>query len=61
VSYVPHVPYVPTPEKVVRKMLEIANAGPEDIVYDLRCGDGRIIVTAAKSFMLKSCWSRNKR
>lgn len=53
VSYVPHVPYVPTPEKVVRKMLEIAKAGPEDIVYDLGCGDGRIIVTAAKEFHVK--------
>jgi len=53
VSYVPHVPYVPTPERVVKKMLEIAKAGPEDIVYDLGCGDGRIIVTAAKEFNVK--------
>jgi len=53
VSYVPHVPYVPTPEAVVKKMLEIAKAGPEDIVYDLGCGDGRIIITAAKDFNVK--------
>lgn len=52
-SYVPHVPYVPTPEVVVKKMLEIAKAGPEDIVYDLGCGDGRIIITAAKDFNVK--------
>ncbi|NON61875.1 protein-lysine N-methyltransferase [Acidianus sp. RZ1] len=52
-SYIPHVPYVPTPERVVRKMLEIAKAGPEDVIYDLGCGDGRIVVTAAKDFNVK--------
>ncbi|AWR97618.1 methyltransferase domain-containing protein [Acidianus sulfidivorans JP7] len=52
-SYVPHVPYVPTPEKVVRKMLEVAKAGPEDVVYDLGCGDGRIVIAAAKEFNVK--------
>ncbi|MCY0858969.1 MAG: protein-lysine N-methyltransferase [Sulfolobaceae archaeon] len=52
-SYVPHVPYVPTPEKVVEKMLEIAGVGPEDIVYDLGAGDGRIVITAAKKFNAK--------
>ncbi|MUM64096.1 methyltransferase domain-containing protein [Acidianus infernus] len=52
-TYTPHVPYVPTPEPVVRKMLEIAKVGPEDIVYDLGCGDGRIVITAAKEFNAK--------
>ncbi|AAK40871.1 class I SAM-dependent methyltransferase [Saccharolobus solfataricus] len=52
-SYVPHVPYVPTPEKVVRRMLEIAKASQDDIVYDLGCGDGRIIITAVKDFNVK--------
>lgn len=52
-SYVPHVPYVPTPEKVVRKMLELAKVGPDDIVYDLGCGDGRIIISAVKDFSAK--------
>ena len=52
-SYVPHVPYVPTPEKVVKKMLEIAKAGANDIVYDLGCGDGRIIISAVKDFNVK--------
>jgi tRNA G37 N-methylase Trm5 len=52
-SIVPHVPYVPTPEKVVEKMLEIASVGPEDIVYDLGCGDGRIVITAVKKFNVK--------
>ena len=43
----PDMPYVPTPPYVVEEMLEIARVGPNDIVYDLGCGDGRIIITAA--------------
>ena len=42
------VPYVPTPDKVVARMLEIAQVGPNDIVYDLGSGDGRIVITAAR-------------
>jgi SAM-dependent methyltransferase len=42
------VVYVPTPQKVVDKMLEIAKVTSTDVVYDLGCGDGRIVVTAAK-------------
>jgi SAM-dependent methyltransferase len=42
------VPYVPTPQPVVDKMLEMAQVKDGDVVYDLGCGDGRIIVTAAK-------------
>lgn len=42
------VPYVPTPQKVVEGMLDLANVGKGDIVYDLGCGDGRIVITAAK-------------
>ncbi len=52
-SSYPSVPYVPSPDKVVRRMLEIAKVGQEDIVYDLGAGDGRIIVTAAKDFRAK--------
>lgn len=44
------VPYVPTPETVVEKMLELAQVGPEDVVYDLGSGDGRIVITAAKKY-----------
>ncbi len=44
---------MPTPEKVVLKMLEVAKVGPEDIVYDLGCGDGRIIIAAVKNFGAK--------
>lgn len=40
--------YVPTPQAVVEKMLEMVKVGPDDIVFDLGCGDGRIICTAAK-------------
>jgi SAM-dependent methyltransferase len=40
--------YVPTPQKVVDKMLELAKVTSSDVVYDLGCGDGRIVVTAAK-------------
>jgi SAM-dependent methyltransferase len=42
------VPYVPTPQEVVNKMLDLAKVGKNDTVYDLGCGDGRIVITAAK-------------
>jgi SAM-dependent methyltransferase len=42
------VVYVPTPNDVVEKMLELAKVAKNDVVYDLGCGDGRIVVTAAK-------------
>lgn len=44
----PDVPYVPTPQVVVDKMLDMAQVGKGDMVYDLGCGDGRIVITAAK-------------
>lgn len=43
-------PYVPTPMVVVEKMLEMAKVTNADILYDLGCGDGRIVITAAKKF-----------
>jgi SAM-dependent methyltransferase len=42
------VPYVPTPQPVVNKMLEMGKVSRRDVLYDLGCGDGRIVVTAAK-------------
>jgi SAM-dependent methyltransferase len=42
------VPYVPTPEAVVEKMLDMAKVGPKDVVYDLGSGDGRIVIAAAR-------------
>jgi SAM-dependent methyltransferase len=44
------VPYVPTPQVVVDEMLKMANVTKDDKLYDLGCGDGRIVVTAAKNF-----------
>ena len=43
-------PYVPTPADVVDRMLSFAKVGPNDIVYDLGCGDGRIVIAAAKKY-----------
>ena len=43
------VPYVPTPQEVVERMLQIARVGKKDVLFDLGCGDGRIVVTAAKT------------
>jgi SAM-dependent methyltransferase len=44
----PDVPYVPTPPAVVRRMLVMANVTRRDTVYDLGCGDGRIVIAAAR-------------
>lgn len=44
----PEVPYVPTPENVVAEMLRLAEVAKDDLLYDLGCGDGRIVVTAAE-------------
>jgi len=44
------VPFVPTPEPVVEGMLDLAGVTKDDIVYDLGCGDGRIVITAAKKY-----------
>jgi len=53
-SKTPDVIYVPTPQPVVDKMLEVAKVKKGDIVYDLGCGDGRIVVTAAKKYGTKA-------
>ncbi|MBI2686453.1 MAG: methyltransferase domain-containing protein [Acidobacteria bacterium] len=49
----PDVPYVPTTEAAVREMLKLAKVQKSDIVYDLGCGDGRIVITAAKEYGTK--------
>jgi len=46
----PDVPYVPTTEEAVRAMLKLADVKKADIVYDLGCGDGRIVIAAAKTY-----------
>jgi SAM-dependent methyltransferase len=48
------VPYVPTPEKVVEGMLELAKVGPKDVVYDLGSGDGRIPIAAARRYGVRA-------
>jgi SAM-dependent methyltransferase len=50
----PDVVYVPTPYDVVAKMLEVAGVKKGDVVYDLGCGDGRIVVAAAKKYGVKA-------
>jgi ubiquinone/menaquinone biosynthesis C-methylase UbiE len=47
------VPFVPTNEKVVEAMLKLAAVKEGETVYDLGCGDGRIVITAVKQFKAK--------
>src|SRR6201995_1927656 len=49
----PAVPFVPTPEQAVEAMLKLADVKSTDVVYDLGCGDGRIVVAAAKNFVAR--------
>ena len=49
-----HVPFVPTPEVVVRRMLSVADVRPGELVYDLGAGDGRILSSAVKDFDAKA-------
>lgn len=44
----PDVPYEPTPQPMVDRMLALAGVSADDLLYDLGCGDGRIVITAAK-------------
>jgi len=44
------VPYVPTPQDVVEKMLDLAKVTSDDVVYDMGSGDGRIVITAAQKY-----------
>jgi precorrin-6B methylase 2 len=50
----PDVIYVPTPENVVQEMLKLANVHAGDVLYDLGCGDGRTVVTAAKEYGIRA-------
>jgi len=43
-------PWLPTKRKKIRRMLEIANVQPGELVYDLGCGDGRVLIMAARKF-----------
>ena len=44
----PDVPFEPTPHHVVGEMLKLAKVRADDVVYDLGCGDGRIVIGAAR-------------
>lgn len=44
------VPYVPTPPRAVQDMLKLAEVTQSDILYDLGCGDGRILIEAARTY-----------
>ena len=44
------VPYIPTPPEVAEAMLKLAGVRKADVVYDLGCGDGRIVIMAARKF-----------
>jgi SAM-dependent methyltransferase len=46
-------PYVGSPEHAVDKMLEVANLKPGEVLYDLGCGDGRILIAAASKYKAK--------
>jgi SAM-dependent methyltransferase len=45
-----NAPFVPAPMEVVHTMLQLAEVEPDDLVYDLGCGDGRTIITAARKY-----------
>ncbi len=47
---VPRAPYVATPPDVVDRMLDLAKITSRDVLYDLGCGDGRIVIAAARKF-----------
>lgn len=47
-------PFVPSPEEVIHKMLDMARPTQREVLYDLGCGDGRIVVIAARDYFMKA-------
>ena len=52
-NFIDVTPFVPSPPDIVKRMLEMANVGSSDIVYDIGCGDGRVLIAAVKDFGAK--------
>jgi precorrin-6B methylase 2 len=50
----PDVPYIPTPTEVVSAMLTLADVKPADVLYDLGCGDGRMVIEAARTYGVRA-------
>ncbi|MGO3132454.1 MAG: class I SAM-dependent methyltransferase, partial [Alcaligenes sp.] len=48
------VPFVPSDDRVIDAMLTMAGTGRDDVLYDLGCGDGRIVIAAAKKYLTHS-------
>lgn len=53
-TYSRGAPWTPTPMGKIHKMLSMAEVGPEDLLYDLGCGDGRMVVTAVRHYGAKA-------
>jgi SAM-dependent methyltransferase len=49
----PDIGFIPTPEAAIDTLLELANMTPSDVMYDLGCGDGRILITAAQRYGIR--------
>ena len=47
-------PWIPSSRDMVKNMLDLAEVKPDELVYDLGCGDGRIIITAARQYKARS-------
>ena len=58
-SHVKGAPWIPTRMKKVRKMLTLTNIQPDEVIYDLGCGDGRFMVIAARKFDAKAVGIEN--
>lgn len=46
----PDIGFIPTPSAVINVIIDLAHLSSEDVVYDLGCGDGRILITAAQRY-----------
>ena len=59
-TQVPRAPFVATPPDVVDRMLALAGVTSNDVVYDLGCGDGRIVIAAAQKFGARGVGRRHR-